>query len=135
MNLSKDIDFPAARLVGKAADIRELPVYIVGGFVRDLFLQRHSKDMDFVAVGSGIDLARGVARLLGPRTRINVFQTYGTAQIKYKGLELEFVGARKESYSPESRNPMVSAGTLDEDLARRDFTICQRQRGFFRRAA
>lgn len=123
MNLSKDIDFPAARLVGKAADIRELPVYIVGGFVRDLFLQRHSKDMDFVAVGSGIDLARGVARLLGPRTRINVFQTYGTAQIKYKGLELEFVGARKESYSPESRNPMVSAGTLDEDLARRDFTI------------
>lgn len=123
MNLAKDISFPAATLVGKAADIREVPVYIVGGFVRDLFLERKSKDIDFVAVGSGIELAQSVARLLGPRTQINIFRTYGTAQIKYKGLELEFVGARKESYSPESRNPVVSEGTLDEDLARRDFTI------------
>lgn len=123
MNLAKDISFPAAKLVGKAADIRELPTYIVGGFVRDLFLDRHSKDIDFVAVGSGIDLARSVARLLGPRTQINVYRTYGTAQIRYKGLELEFVGARKESYTPESRNPVVSEGSLDEDLARRDFTI------------
>ncbi|MCM1319347.1 MAG: CCA tRNA nucleotidyltransferase [Muribaculaceae bacterium] len=123
MNLAKDISFPAARLVGKAADIKQLDTFIVGGFVRDLFLNRTSKDIDFVTVGDGIELAQSVARLLGPKTQINVFKTYGTAQIKFKGLELEFVGARKESYSPQSRNPIVSRGTLDDDLARRDFTI------------
>lgn len=123
MNLAKDISFPAARLVGKAADIRELRTFIVGGFVRDLFLARPSKDIDFVTVGDGIELAQTVARVLGPRTQINVFRTYGTAQIRYHGQELEFVGARKESYTPESRNPQVSQGTLDDDLARRDFTI------------
>lgn len=123
MNLAKDISFPAAKLVGKAADIHNLNTYIVGGFVRDLFLQRHSKDIDFVTVGDGILLAEAVARLLGSRTHISVFRTYGTAQIKFKGLELEFVGARKESYTPDSRNPIVSQGSLDDDLARRDFTI------------
>lgn len=123
MNLGKEIEFKASQLVGKAADIAGLETYIVGGFVRDIFLERKSKDIDFVAVGDGIQLAESVARLLGPKTQINIFRTYGTAQIKYKGLELEFVGARKESYTPESRNPLVSSGTLAEDLARRDFTI------------
>lgn len=123
MNLAKEISFPAARLVGKAADARGVDAYVVGGFVRDLFLERPSKDVDFVAVGDGIALAQSVARLIGPRARVNVFRTYGTAQIKYNGLELEFVGARKESYTPNSRNPVVSQGSLDEDLARRDFTI------------
>lgn len=135
MNLAHDISFPAARLVAKAADIHNMPVYIVGGFVRDLFLQRRSKDIDFVAVGDGIQLAHSVASIIGPKAKVNVFRTYGTAQIKYKGMELEFVGARKESYSPDSRNPVVSRGSLDDDLARRDFTInsmavCVNSHGF-----
>jgi len=123
IDLSHQISFPAARMVGMAADTAGLPAYIVGGFVRDLFLGRHSKDIDFVTVGDGIELAYAVANVVGPRAKVNVFRTYGTAQIKYKGMELEFVGARKESYTPESRNPIVSQGTLGEDLARRDFTI------------
>ncbi|MBP3299399.1 MAG: HD domain-containing protein [Muribaculaceae bacterium] len=123
MNLKDDIDLPYVRKVGHAADTLKLPAYIVGGYVRDLFLERPSKDIDFVAVGDGIALARAVASSMGRNTRVNIFRTYGTAQIKTRGIELEFVGARKESYTPESRNPEVSAGTLDEDLARRDFTI------------
>ena len=123
MNLSKDIDFPAARLVGRAADVMDLPAFIVGGYVRDLFLRRHSKDIDFVCEGDGIALAQAVARIIGPKAKVNIFKTYGTAQIKYKGEELEFVGARKESYNRDSRNPIVSPGTMDEDLSRRDFTI------------
>lgn len=123
MNLSKDIDLPHIRAVGRAADSLDLPTYIVGGYVRDLFLERHSKDIDFVAVGDGIALARAVASASGRNKKVNIFRTYGTAQIKSHGLELEFVGARKESYTPESRNPEVSQGTLDDDLSRRDFTI------------
>lgn len=123
MNLKDDIDLPYVRKVGHAADTLKLSAYIVGGYVRDLFLERPSKDIDFVAVGDGIALARAVASSMGRNTRVNIFRTYGTAQIKTRGIELEFVGARKESYTPESRNPEVSAGTLDEDLARRDFTI------------
>ena len=123
MNLAQDIDRPQIRLVGRAADKLDMDTYIVGGYVRDLFLCRPSKDIDFVSVGSGIELAREVARSISPRTRVNVFRTYGTAQIKTHGLELEFVGARRESYSPESRNPEVSPGTLQDDLNRRDFTI------------
>ncbi|MCM1005926.1 MAG: CCA tRNA nucleotidyltransferase [Prevotella sp.] len=123
MDLVKEISFPAARIVGKAADTLGLQTYIVGGFVRDIFLNRHSKDIDFVTVGDGVQLARAVARLLGPKTHINIFRTYGTAQIKHKGLELEFVGARKESYTPDSRNPIVSQGSLQDDMSRRDFTI------------
>ena len=123
MNLSKDIDLPHIRAVGRADDSLDMPTYIVGGYVRDLFLERHSKDIDFVAVGDGIALARAVASASGRNKKVNIFRTYGTAQIKSHGLELEFVGARKESYTPESRNPEVSQGTLDDDLSRRDFTI------------
>lgn len=110
-------------VVSEAADALSLPAYVVGGYVRDLFLQRHSKDIDFVTVGSGIDLAKLVAKKLGRHAHLSVFKTYGTAQVKSGDIELEFVGARRESYSPESRNPEVSEGTLDDDLSRRDFTI------------
>lgn len=109
------------RLVGGVADRLERPCYVVGGYVRDLFLKRHSKDIDFVTVGSGIELAE----LLGEEASrpVYVYRSYGTAQVKLNGLELEFVGARKESYNRDSRNPIVEDGTLEEDIARRDFTI------------
>ncbi len=124
MNLSESLSNPAIfRLVGAAADGMDRECYAVGGLVRDLIIGRPSKDIDFVTVGSGIELAEAVGRLLGPRTKVNVFRTYGTAQIKRGDLELEFVGARRESYTRDSRNPIVEDGTLEEDLSRRDFTI------------
>lgn len=122
MNLKNKIDTKIFQEVGRAADSLGLPAYVVGGYVRDLILERHSKDIDFVAVGSGIDLAEAVAARLGG-AHVAVFRNYGTAQLKRGHLELEFVGARKESYRHDSRNPIVEDGTLDEDLARRDFTI------------
>ena len=97
--------------------------YVVGGYVRDLFLCRHSKDIDFVTVGSGIEVAEAVARHLGRGARCNVFKNFGTAQVKFRDTELEFVGARRESYSHDRRKPVVEDGTLDDDLSRRDFTI------------
>ncbi|WP_301342263.1 CCA tRNA nucleotidyltransferase, partial [uncultured Muribaculum sp.] len=93
------------------------------GYVRDLFLCRHSKDIDFVTVGSGIEVAEAVAKHLGRGARCNVFKNFGTAQVKFRDTELEFVGARRESYSHDSRKPVVEDGTLDDDLSRRDFTI------------
>ena len=109
------------RSVGEMADRLNRPCYVVGGYVRDLFLGRKSKDIDFVTVGSGIELAE----LIGAESKrpVHVYRSYGTAQVKWHGLELEFVGARKESYNRDSRNPIVEDGTLDEDIARRDFTI------------
>ncbi|MDE6540708.1 MAG: CCA tRNA nucleotidyltransferase [Muribaculaceae bacterium] len=123
MNLADRLKDPVFATIAAAADEAGLPAYAVGGYVRDLIIGRHSKDIDFVAVGSGIDLAHAVARRLGRRTRVNVFRTYGTAQIRRGALELEFVGARRESYTRDSRNPVVESGTLEEDIARRDFTI------------
>lgn len=114
---------PAFTIVGNAADRLNREVYVVGGFVRDLFLERSSKDMDFVTVGSGIELARSVARACGRNTHLSVFATYGTAQVRHGDLELEFVGARRESYQRDSRNPIVEDGSLDDDMRRRDFTI------------
>ncbi len=118
-------EHPELALVGDVADSLGLECYVVGGFVRDIFLGRPSKDIDFVAVGSGIDLARAVARKLGRKARLSVFKSYGTAQValRSRGLELEFVGARRESYQRDSRNPIVEDGTLEDDIARRDFTI------------
>lgn len=110
-------------IIGETADEMNLEVYVVGGYVRDIFLHRHSADIDFVTVGNGIDLAKTVADRLGQKKRLTVYANYGTAQIKHKNLELEFVGARKESYSRNSRNPIVEDGTLDDDQKRRDFTI------------
>lgn len=121
----KNIDRKTFETVGRAADTLGLPCYAVGGYVRDLMLQRESKDVDFVAVGqgSGIAIARQVASMLGRGAHVSVFKTYGTAQVRFRELELEFVGARKESYRSDSRNPIVEEGTLDDDISRRDFTI------------
>ena len=124
MNLSESLSTPRIfRTVGEVADELGRECYAVGGFVRDLIVGRPSKDIDFVTVGSGIELAEAVGRVLGPKTRVNVFRTYGTAQIRRGELELEFVGARRESYTRDSRNPVVEDGTLEEALSRRDFTI------------
>lgn len=105
------------------ADTLQLQTYVVGGYVRDLLLNRPSKDIDFVCVGSGIELANKLAVALGSGVRVTVFRSFGTAQIVYEDLELEFVGARKESYRNDSRKPIVENGTLEDDQKRRDFTI------------
>lgn len=110
------------RLVGSKADELGRECYVVGGYVRDLILGRLCDDIDFVTIGSGIELAQAVAENLRHST-VTVYRNYGTAQLRYKNLELEFVGARRESYNRQSRNPIVEEGTLDDDLARRDFTI------------
>lgn len=122
-NLKEHLTDPIFQIIGKTADDLGLEVYVVGGYVRDLFLGRHSADLDFVTVGSGIELARAVSERLKKKGKLTVYANYGTAQIKHKGLELEFVGARKESYNRDSRNPIVENGTLDDDQKRRDFTI------------
>ena len=111
------------RIISEAADELGVEAYVIGGYVRDLFLNRSSKDIDVVAVGSGIELAKSVARKLGKGAHLSVFKNFGTAQVKAGDLELEFVGARKESYSHDSRKPIVEDGTLEDDQNRRDFTI------------
>ena len=110
--------------ISKASQLLNVKSYVIGGFVRDFLLERgDAKDVDVVAVGSGIELAEKVAELLPTKPKVQVFKTYGTAMLRYKDIEIEFVGARKESYSEESRNPEVKAGTLQDDQNRRDFTI------------
>lgn len=123
MNLKEKLANPVFRQIGAVADMMGQQCFVVGGYVRDLFLGRHSTDIDFVTVGSGIRLAEKVAMSFGPKTSIAVYSNFGTAQVKHGGLELEFVGARKESYSHDSRNPVVEDGTLDDDQKRRDFTV------------
>ncbi len=110
-------------LIEQAAASLEMPTYVVGGYVRDRLLGRPSKDMDIVCVGSGIKLAREIAARLRPIPRVVVYQRFGTAMLKHKDLEMEFVGARKESYRADSRKPTVEDGTLEDDQNRRDFTI------------
>ena len=117
------IENPVLHLIGEEADRLGLECYVIGGWVRDLFLHRPSDDIDVVVVGSGISLAEAVAKRLGKGAHLAVFKTYGTAQVKKRGMELEFVGARRESYQHDSRNPIVEDGTLEEDQNRRDFTI------------
>ena len=121
--IADHVNLPVMKLVGSVADELHRECYVVGGYVRDIFLERPSNDMDFVTVGSGIEVARAVANRLGKRAHLAVFRTYGTAQVKTRQWELEFVGARRESYHRESRNPIVEDGTLDDDQKRRDFTI------------
>lgn len=111
------------RIASEAADELGLEAYVIGGYVRDIYLNRPSKDIDIVAVGSGIELAKLVAKKLGRGAHLSVFKNFGTAQVKCGDLELEFVGARKESYSHDSRKPIVEDGTLEDDQNRRDFTI------------
>lgn len=119
----RHIDTPTFRLIGEVADELGLETYVVGGYVRDIFLRRESKDIDIVSVGKGIELAEAVATRLGKGAHLSVFARYGTAQVKKGDLEIEFVGARRESYSSDSRKPVVEDGTLQEDQERRDFTI------------
>ncbi|MBL4938846.1 MAG: HD domain-containing protein, partial [Lutibacter sp.] len=110
--------------IAKAAANLQLETYVIGGFVRDYFLKRGTPDdIDIVAVGSGIALARAVAQLLPNKPKVQIFKTYGTAMLRFEGVEVEFVGARKESYNEDSRNPVVKQGTLQDDQNRRDFTI------------
>jgi len=112
------------RVISIASKQIEIESYVIGGFVRDFFLKRGSvKDIDIVAIGSGIDLALKVSQLLPNKPKVQVFKTYGTAMLRFKDVEIEFVGARKESYSDDSRNPDVTEGTLQDDQNRRDFTI------------
>ncbi|WP_375325021.1 CCA tRNA nucleotidyltransferase [Flagellimonas sp. GZD32] len=118
------IKHPIFKLIGEAADELGVDAYVIGGFVRDYFLKRNTpKDIDIVAIGSGIELAKKVASKLEGKPEISVFKNFGTAMIKHKDLELEFVGARKESYHHDSRKPVVEDGTLEDDQNRRDFTI------------
>ena len=109
--------------ISQAADALQLECYVVGGYVRDLFLERPSNDIDVVVVGSGIKVADELRRMLGRKAHISVFKNFGTAQVKYKDTEVEFVGARRESYNRGSRKPIVEDGTLEDDQNRRDFTI------------
>ena len=122
--LKEALTHPIFKTVGEVADTLGLECYVVGGYVRDFLLQRDlPSDIDFVTVGSGIALAKAVSEKLDQSSKVTVFKTYGTAMLQHQGLDLEFVGARKESYRKESRNPIVEDGTLTDDQNRRDFTI------------
>ena len=124
MKYTEAISSEIFSVISKASKQIEIESYVIGGFVRDYFLKRGTaKDIDVVAIGSGIELAEKVAKLLPNKPKVQVFKTYGTAMLRYKDVEIEFVGARKESYSEDSRNPEVSLGTLQDDQDRRDFTI------------
>jgi len=124
MNYKQALNNPIFEIISKASQELNLESYVIGGFVRDFLLQRDfKKDIDVVAVGSGIDLALKVSELLPNKPKVQVFKNYGTAMLRYKEIDIEFVGARKESYSEESRNPTVENGTLEDDQNRRDFTI------------
>lgn len=116
-------EHPIFKTVTECADALGVECYVIGGYVRDLFLKRRNDDIDIVVIGSGIALAEAIKEKLGKRAYLSVFKNFGTAQIKYQDIELEFVGARKESYSRDSRKPIVEDGTLEEDQNRRDFTI------------
>lgn len=122
-DLAEILDQDIFRKISFAADSLNMECYVVGGYVRDLFLQRQSNDIDVVVVGSGIEVADALKKELGKKAHISVFRNFGTAQVKYKNSEVEFVGARKESYSHDSRKPAVENGTLEDDQNRRDFTI------------
>ncbi len=114
---------PIFSIVSEVADQNQLETYVIGGFVRDLLLQRPSPDIDIVTVGSGIELAKKVAQKISPKPTVSVFKNFGTAMLKHGKLEIEFVGARRESYHRDSRKPIVEDGTLEDDQNRRDFTI------------
>ena len=121
--LAQILDKDIFHEISEAADALSVECYVVGGYVRDLFLERPSNDIDVVVVGSGIEVASTLKKKLGKKAHLSVFRNFGTAQVKYKDTEVEFVGARKESYNRDSRKPIVEDGTLEDDQNRRDFTI------------
>ena len=121
--LAQILDKDIFHEIGNAADGLGMECYVVGGYVRDIFLERPSNDIDVVVVGSGIQVADALKKRLGRKAHISVFRNFGTAQVKYKDIEVEFVGARRESYSHDSRKPVVEDGTLEDDQNRRDFTV------------
>ena len=121
--LAKILDKEMFHLIGDVADEKGVECYVVGGFVRDIFLERPSNDIDVVVVGSGIEVAKALKDRLGKKAHLSVFKNFGTAQVKMGDEEIEFVGARRESYSHDSRKPIVEDGTLEDDQNRRDFTI------------
>ena len=123
MNLKAQLNLSLFKKIAVSAAELNMPVYVVGGFVRDIFLKRESKDIDFVVVGDGVKLAQKFAARIRGQHQVNIFKNFGTAMVHYKDLQLEFVGARKESYRPDSRKPQVTGGTLEDDQKRRDFTI------------
>ncbi len=124
MNYKESLNNKIFEVITQASQELNVDSYVIGGFVRDLLLQRDfKKDIDIVAVGSGIELALKVSQLLPKKPKVQVFKTYGTAMLRFEDTEIEFVGARKESYNLESRNPVVENGTLEDDQNRRDFTI------------
>lgn len=123
MNLESHFQHKIFHQIGDTADELGIECYVVGGYVRDIFLQRPSQDIDVVVVGSGITVAEALGKRLGKGAHVSVFRNFGTAQVKYRGQEVEFVGARKESYQRNSRKPIVENGTLEDDQNRRDFTI------------
>ena len=124
VNLTQNKNLKIFKIISQVAYDRGQSVYVVGGYVRDLLLGRKSPtDIDFVTDSRGIELAQAVAKSINPETKVSIFKTYGTAMFRYENLELEFVGARKESYSADSRNPQVEQGTLEDDQKRRDFTV------------
>jgi len=124
MNYTKALNNPIFKIIAQASKELNVDTYVIGGFVRDYLLKRPlKKDIDIVAVGNGIDLALKVSELLPNKPKVQVFKNYGTAMLRYKDTDIEFVGARKESYQTESRNPKVEIGTLKDDQERRDFTI------------
>lgn len=120
--MKKYLDHKIFAMISEVADELNVECYVIGGFVRDLFLQRKSEDIDVVVIGSGIELAEKLSKRI-KGSKLSVFKNFGTAQIKWKNLEVEFVGARKESYRADSRKPIVEDGTLEDDQNRRDFTI------------
>ena len=124
MNYTKALNNPIFKIIAQASQELNLESYVIGGFVRDFILERDfKKDIDVVALGSGIELALKVSDLIPNKPKVQVFKNYGTAMLRYKDIDIEFVGARKESYLQESRNPIVENGTLEDDQNRRDFTI------------
>ncbi|MCW3083036.1 MAG: Polynucleotide adenylyltransferase region [Bacteroidetes bacterium] len=123
MNFQSKLTHPVFKIVSACADEMQVPAYVIGGWVRDLILNRPCKDIDIVAIGSGIELAERVSKKLGNQYHVNIYKNFGTAQIAYDDYDVEFVGARKESYRSDSRKPAVENGTLEDDQNRRDFTI------------
>ena len=121
-NYAAQLTHPVFKVASQIVSELDLEAYVIGGFVRDLILERPSKDIDIVVVGNGLDLANACAEKLRVK-KVSLFPNFGTAQFRYKDLEVEFVGARKESYRSDSRKPIVENGSLSDDQNRRDFTI------------